>query len=83
MASAKPILQRNHIAKTVIWNYKDITQNDKTVIYQTWNEKGIMHLEHFVDYRRKTFYDFETFFNIYDINKNEYLKYCQILKSIS
>jgi len=42
-----------------------------------------MHLEHFVDYRRKTFYDFETFSNMYDINKNEYLKYYQIIKSIS
>ena len=42
-----------------------------------------MHLEHFVDYRRKTFYDFKTFSKMFDIIKNEYLKYYQIIKSIS
>jgi len=72
-----------HIAKTIIWNNKNITQNDKTFFYKTWYQKGIMHLEHLVDYRTQTFYDFETFSNIYDINKNEYLKYYQIIKSIS
>jgi len=76
--------QRKHThCKTIIWNNKDIAQNDKLFFYKTWYEKGIMHLEHFVDYRRKTFYDFETFSNIYDINKNKYLKYYQIIKSIS
>ena len=70
------------IAKTIIWNYKDITQNGKTYFYNKWYEKGIMYLEHLFDYRTKTFYDFNFFSGLYDINQTEYFKYFQIICSI-
>ena len=70
------------IAKTIIWNNKDITQNGKTYFYNKWYEKGIMYLEHLFDYRTKTFYDFNFFSGLYDINQTEYFKYFQIICSI-
>jgi len=72
-----------HINKTILWNNSTIEQNNQnTFFYSNWFNRGIKFLEHIFDFRSKTFYNFDTFQNLYDIPTNDYLKYYTLIKSI-
>ena len=44
--------------------------------------RGIKFLEQLFDFHTKTFYDFETFKNLYDIKPEDFLKYYNLIGSI-
>ena len=70
------------IGKCSIWNNAKVKINNKTVFYREWYDKGIIHFESIFDYRSKTFYTFDFFSYLYDISRNDYLKYYSLIGSI-
>jgi len=70
------------VAKLIIWNNKNVTENKSTIFYKDWFDRGIQCFEHLFDYRNNTFYNFETFSYLYDIPKNDFLKYFKIISAI-
>ena len=46
-------------------------------------KKGIKLIEHIYDFRLRRFYTFEQMRNLYDISKNDFLKYFNIVSNIS
>ena len=61
------------VAKLIIWNNKNVTENKSTIFYKDWFDRGIQFFEHIFDFRNSTFYNFETFSHLYDIPKNDLL----------
>ena len=73
----------NNIGKQIIWNNKHIQIQNNTIIYNAWLDKGIRNIEHIYDYRQKEFYSFQQIINLYNISPNDYLKYNQLVSSIT
>ena len=72
-----------YIGKQILWNNKNIQINKKSIIYKSWYEKGIKYIEHIYDYRKKEFYNFVQLTELYQVPSNDYLKYSQLVSSIS
>ena len=73
----------NSVGKQILWNNAKIKSDGNTVFtFVDWLEKGIMFIEHIFDYRNKQFYKFEHLQNLYDIPRNDYLKYHRLISSI-
>ena len=70
------------VSKNIIWNNSDIKNNNKTIFYKIWFEKGIKFIESIYDYRIKKFYTFEHFSNLYNIPNNEFLKFNSLISAI-
>jgi len=70
------------VAKLIIWNNKNVTENRSTIFYKDWFDRGIQCFEHLFDYRNNTFYNFETFSYLYDIPKNDFFKYFKVISAI-
>ena len=66
--------------KTVVWNNSSIKQNNTTLIYPKWLDKGIKYIYQLFDFR--TNYTFEEFMFIYDIPDSDFLKYQTLVNSI-
>ncbi|KAH3795246.1 hypothetical protein DPMN_148794 [Dreissena polymorpha] len=69
-------------SKTILWNNKDITSNNKTFFYKDWFERSIKYVDQLYDYRIKDFYSFDDICYIYGIPSNNFLKYYTLIKSI-
>ena len=68
--------------KDIVWNNAEIKIDNKLVYYKTWHDKGILYIEHLYDYRKKDFYTYEDFKNIYGIKNTDYLKYHMLKNNI-
>ncbi|KAH3849848.1 hypothetical protein DPMN_092252 [Dreissena polymorpha] len=69
-------------SKTIVWNNKDITSNNKTFFYKDWFELSIKYVDQLYDFRIKDFYSFDDICYIYGIPSNNFLKYYTLIKSI-
>ena len=69
-------------SKTIIWNNKDITTNNKTFFYKHWFERNIKYVDQLYDYRINDFYSFENICYIYGIPTSNFLMYYTLIKSI-
>ena len=75
--------EKNNINnKHIIWHNSDIKIGNKTIFYPTWLDKGIKYIEHLFDFRTKTFYTFNDFKHIYNIETNQQYQYLQLIHSI-
>ena len=70
------------VGKQIIWNNRDIQINNQTLLYKHWLNKGIKHIEHIYDYRTKEFYTFTKIIELYNVSRNDYLKYNQLITAI-
>ncbi|KAH3874452.1 hypothetical protein DPMN_037696 [Dreissena polymorpha] len=75
-------LETQTSSKTILWNNKDITSNNKTFFYKNWFEQSIKYVDQLYDYRIKDFYSFDNICYIYGIPSNNFLKYYTLIKSI-
>ncbi|KAH3883935.1 hypothetical protein DPMN_007905 [Dreissena polymorpha] len=75
-------LETQNSSKTILWNNKDITSNNKTFFYKDWFERSIKYVDQLYDYRIKDFYSFDNICYIYGIPSNNFLKYYTLIKSI-
>ncbi|KAH3747606.1 hypothetical protein DPMN_182034 [Dreissena polymorpha] len=75
-------LETQTSSKTILWNNKDITSNNKTFFYKDWFERSIKYVDQLYDYRIKDFYSFNDICYIYGIPSNNFLKYYTLIKSI-
>ena len=66
--------------KTVVWNNSSIKQNNTTLIYPKWLDKGIKYIYQLFDFRTND--TFEEFMFIYDIPDSDFLKYQTLVNSI-
>ena len=57
--------------------------NNNTVFSKARFDKGIKYIEQIYDYRIKRFYTFQNLKTLYDIQDKDFLKYNQIVSSIS
>jgi len=72
-----------NVSKQVVWNHLDICKkNGKAFYFDSWYQKGIQFIEHFYDFRNKTFYDFNYFSALYDIPNSDFSKYNSLKSSI-
>ncbi|KAH3779325.1 hypothetical protein DPMN_157128 [Dreissena polymorpha] len=58
-------LETQTSSKTILWNNKDITSNNKTFFYKDWFERSIKYVDQLYNYRIKDFYSFDNIFYIY------------------
>ena len=70
------------IGKQILWNNINIRIDNKTIMYKSWLEKGIQNIEHIFDYRKKDFYTFQEFSDLYTVPYNNFLKHNQIISCI-
>ena len=70
------------VSKEIIWNNSEIKHENKILFYRDWYIKGIKQIEHKYDYRIKRFYPFKQVQNLYDIPRNDFLKYFHIVTHI-
>ena len=70
------------IGKQILWNNKNIKIDNKTIMYKPWLDKGIQNIEHIFDYRKKEFYTFQEFSDLFTLPYNNFLKYIQIISCI-
>ncbi|KAH3798106.1 hypothetical protein DPMN_151696 [Dreissena polymorpha] len=75
-------LETKTSSKTILWNNKDITSNNKTFFYKDWFERSIKYVNQLYDYIIKDFYSFDDICYIYGIPSNNFLKYYTLIKSI-
>ncbi|KAH3839898.1 hypothetical protein DPMN_113338 [Dreissena polymorpha] len=75
-------LETQTSSKTILWNNKDITSNNKTFFYKDWFERSIKYVDQLYDYRIKDFNSFDNICYIYGIPSNNFLKYYTLIKSI-
>ncbi|KAH3846206.1 hypothetical protein DPMN_088505 [Dreissena polymorpha] len=75
-------LETQTSSKTILWNNKDITSNNKTFFYKDWFERSIKYVDQLYDYRIKDFYSFDNICYIYGTSSNLFLKYYTLIKSI-
>ncbi|KAH3892528.1 hypothetical protein DPMN_016646 [Dreissena polymorpha] len=75
-------LETQTSSKTILWNNKDITSNNKTFFYKDWFERSIKYVDQLYDYRIKGFYSFDDIYYIYGIPSNNFLKYYTLIKRI-
>ncbi|KAH3813059.1 hypothetical protein DPMN_141508 [Dreissena polymorpha] len=60
-------LETQTSSKTILWNNKDITSNNKTFFYKDWFERSIKYVDQLYDYRIMDFYSFDNICYIYGI----------------
>ena len=70
------------IGKEIIWHNKIIKLNNKSFFYKNKFDRGIQFIEHIYDYRKREFYQFKDFSELYGIQPSAFLKYHQLLSSI-
>ena len=71
------------ITKEIIWNNSQIKCNNKILFYNDWYEKGIKLIKYIYDFRVQRFYTLEQLQNVYNIHQKDFLKYYNIVSSIS
>ncbi len=69
-------------SKTILWNNKDITSNNKTFFYKHWFGQNIKYVDQLYDYRIKDFYSFDNICYLYGIPSSNFLMYYTLIKSI-
>ena len=75
-------LNEDNISQEIIWNNSTLKAEGKTFYYKSWYDRGIKLIEHIYDYRKKDFYNFRDFSNLYQIPNADFFKYNSILSSI-
>ncbi|KAH3860729.1 hypothetical protein DPMN_023648 [Dreissena polymorpha] len=75
-------LETKTSSKTILWNNKDITSNNKTLFYKDGFERSIKYVDQLYDYRIKDVYSFDDICYIYGIHSNNFLMYYTLIKSI-
>ncbi|KAH3790897.1 hypothetical protein DPMN_169105 [Dreissena polymorpha] len=75
-------LETKTSSKTILWNNKDITSNNKTFFYKDWFERSIKYVDQLYEFRIKDFYSFDDICYIYGIPSNNFLNYYTLIKSI-
>lgn len=68
--------------KEIIWNNSFLKIGGKTFFDKIWFDRGIKFIEHIYDYRKKDFYDFREFINLYDLPPSNVLYYNSIVLCI-
>ena len=72
-----------NLGKETIWNNSNIKNNNQEMFfYKSWYDRGIKYIEHLYNYIERTFYNFQTFKDLYDIEEGDFLKYNMLIKSI-
>ena len=62
----------DNIKKEVIWNNSHIKNNNKTILYKSWLDKGIKYIMHLFDSRSKVFYTFQHIKNVYALDNGDF-----------
>ena len=57
----------------VLWNNTYIKNNNKTLYYKLWYEKGIKYMDQIFDSRHKLFFTFQYMKNRYDLDNSDFL----------
>ena len=70
------------ISQEIIWNNSNLKSDSKIFYSKKWIDRGITLIEHLFDYRRKTFYNFNDFKDLYQIDAGDFLLHTSILHSI-
>ena len=73
----------DNIKKEIIWNNTHIKNNNKTILYKSWLDKGIKYIMHLFDSRSKVFYTFQHIKNVYALDNGDFLKYYTLIQSIT
>ena len=47
-----------------------------------WYERGIQHIEHIYDYRKKEFFQFKDFIELYDLQNQSFLFYASLISCV-
>ena len=68
--------------KEIIWNNSNLKIGEETFFDKKWYERGIQLIEHIYDYRKKDFYDFREFINLYELPRTSFLLYTSIVSCI-
>ena len=71
-----------NIKKEIIWNNTNIKNDNKTLLYKSWLDKGIKNIEHIFDSRLKIFFTFQHMKTTYNLNTSDFLKYHTLIQSI-
>ena len=66
----------------ILWNNSEIKKGNKTRYWKDWHDNVIKYIHHWYDVRVNTFYIFQDFKLIYDINDNDFLVYTSLIKQI-
>ena len=70
------------IGKQILWNNSKIKIQNKPIFKKDWYDRGIQHIEHIYDYRKKEFYQFKDFLELYDLPNQSFLFYTSLISSI-
>ena len=68
-----------HIGKEILWNNSFLKIGERTIFNKTLFDRGIQYIEQIYDYRKKDFYDFRDFSNIYGLPHKHFLFYTSIV----
>ena len=90
--SKKPFLRdvllawNNLTSKAVIYNYgwnnSNIRVENKTVIFENWQQSGIKYFKDMFDNDRQSFYTLAALKEKFDLPSSDFLKYLSILNSL-
>jgi hypothetical protein len=70
------------IGKQNIWNNSKIKARNKTFFNKIWYNRGIQSIEHLYDFRKKEFYEFKDFIELYNLPQQSFLYYISLISSI-
>ena len=72
-----------NIGKEMVWNNSRIKDNNQEMFfYKSWYDRGIQYIEHLYNYRDRTFYDFQSFKNLYEVEDGDFLNYNILINNI-
>ena len=72
--------EQTNIGKEIIWNNSKIKVQNKTLFNKKWFERGIQYIEHIYDYRKKDFYCFKDFIDLYDLPQKYFYYITQLFR---
>ena len=72
----------NNFSKHIIWNNGKKKNENKTLYWKDWHDKGIVFVDQLIDFRVKKFYSFTDFKYIYNSSDNDFLKYNSLINNI-
>jgi hypothetical protein len=70
------------IRNEILWNNKRLKSNNSTLYYCNWYNRGIKYVEQLYDFRKKRFFTFDEFMQLFQIPEKEFLKYNKLISCI-
>ena len=64
-----------NVKTQILWNNSFIKNNNSTIFYKPWYDKGIIYIDQIFDSRHKLFFTFQHMKNVYALDNSEFLKY--------